>query len=116
MNEADRKSWSPILSGIETLGDFFGVSLDKVSTTNRYIAIYANRPDWLRNLTDEKLLPRRVIRFDLAHRFTAPPGEGDRAQRIAWIVDFCHGDWNMTDRWVWFDNDVDAVHYSLRWE
>lgn len=100
---------------MKSMGEFFGASLNTVSQFNLYIAVFAGRPDWLANVTDEYALPRRVKGGQLPHQYVVPNTEALRAQLAVWIVEECRGGWDMNNRWVSFELDLDAVHYRLRW-
>lgn len=101
--------------GMTTLADFFNGNLTSVSHLNIFIAIHADYPEWLRGITAEKDLPRRALTYDLPHKVVAPVNAALQAQAVAWIVDNLSGAWNITQTWVFFENDLDAVKYMLRW-
>lgn len=105
-----------VLAGVKSMGEFFGTSLEHVSQFNLYIAIYAGRPEWLANVADEYALPRRVKgNGSLPHQYVVPNTEALRAELAVWIIEQLQGEWDMNNRWVSFELDVDAVHYRLRW-
>lgn len=100
---------------VRSLGEFFGVPLDTVSCFNLMIAIHANKPYWLEYISREENLPRRMKDATLPHSYVVPPSEGARALLVDWIVENCQGGWDMNNRFVSFEDDVDAVQYRLRW-
>lgn len=100
---------------VRSLGEFFGVPLEKVNQFNMMIAIYANKPEWLERIWREDELPRRMRGATLIHQYTVPPTEGGRAILADWIVEHCQGGWDINNRFVSFEEDIDAVQYRLRW-
>lgn len=109
------QGWSKVLRGTSSLGEFFGAPLYDVSQFNLLLAIYADRPEWLRHVSQETDLPRRNMKEDFTFTFVAPSTEGERMTVVAWIVENCTGEWNINNRWVMFDLDTDAAKYKLVW-
>lgn len=103
------------LSSVRSLGEFFGVPLTTVASFNIMIAIYANKPDWLESIWKEDDLPRRLRAASLPYQYVVPATEGQRALLADWIVENCQGGWDINNRFVSFESDVDAVQYRLRW-
>jgi hypothetical protein len=101
-----------IVRALPTLGEFFGAL--EVDDLNRRVAIYADCPEWLRGICRESAMPRRFMGSDLPHRFVVPATDGERALLIDWIVENLSGAWNINNRWISFETDMDAVAYRLK--
>lgn len=97
-----------------TLYNFFGTI--EVSHVNVFMAIMCDYPDWLRGISNEKKLPRRVSSLDLPYKFIAPDNAGDLAARLCWIIEHLSGSWNSTQTWIFIEDEEDAMHYRLTWE
>ena len=104
---------SKTMNRVTSLGEFFGASLQDVSHFNIMIALHSGCPDWLAGVTNEYDLPRRQRVTQLAYAYVVPPSEEGRAKLATWIVEVCRGSWAINNRWVSFDDDVDAVQYRL---
>lgn len=104
------------LGGASGLAQFFGgANLTRVDHLNMQIAINADYPEWLRGIAKESGLPRRVMHAEFEFRFVVPPTEAERGVLAAWIVETCHGAWDINNRFVLFEDPEDAVHYRLKW-
>jgi hypothetical protein len=51
---------------------------------------------------------------EFPYRFDAAPG-AEHIQRVIWIIENLHGGWDANSRFIYFENDDDAVQYRLTW-
>lgn len=105
-----------VLKGAESIYEFFGVSSNKIDVFNFYIALHGKQPEWLRGIPKETDLPRRIMSNDLPFRFVCPNSEEGRAKLANWIVQTLENGWNINNRFVLFDSEIDAIHYEMTWD
>jgi hypothetical protein len=99
-----------------TMADFFKVSsLVAVDHLNMSVWVYAGRPEWLRGISKERDMPRRVTGDDLEFKFVVPPTVGERTICIDWVVENLNYGWNINNRFISFDNAEDAIFYKFKW-
>lgn len=99
-----------------TMAEFFGVrSLMSVDHFNISVFYYANRPEWLRGISKERDMPRRIMGDDLEYKFVVASTEGERAIRVDWAVENLNHGWNINNRFMSFDDAEDAIFYKFKW-
>lgn len=107
-----------VLDGVKNFEAFFGGDLSTVNRTIQMMVLYSPPPpEWLRGLRNFEDLPR--VRQDLNYETLVPHPlvpQSELALRARWIVENCHGGWNMKPRGFGFENPRDAVYFTLRWD
>ena len=104
------------LKGAESLSSFFETSVNKVDVFNFYIALHCKSPEWLRGIHKETDLPRRIMDNDLPFKFVCPNSEAGRAKMADWVVQHLQHGWNINNRFVLFETEIDSIQYQMTWD